>query len=110
MENFMEFYIRAVKKYAEFQGVDNRREFWMFALVHFIIIIVLSFVAGMIGLGILATIYSLALLVPSLAASVRRLRDAGFNPLLILIALIPLIGGIILLVLLAQPTKAQAAA
>lgn len=104
----MEFYIRALKKYAEFQGLDNRQQYWMFFLVHFLITIALSFVAGLVGLRIIATIYGLALLIPSIAAAVRRLRDAGFNPLLVLIGLIPVIGWIVLIVLLAQPSKPQA--
>lgn len=105
----MEFYIRALKKYAEFQGVDNRQEYWMFVLVHVLITIALSFVTGLVGLRIIASLYGLALLVPSIAAAVRRLRDAGFNPLLVLVGLIPVIGWIILIVLLAQPSKTQAA-
>ncbi|HEY7884960.1 MAG TPA: DUF805 domain-containing protein, partial [Cellvibrionaceae bacterium] len=61
-----------------------------------------------IGLGILVNLYGLALLIPTLAAGARRLRDAGFTPWLLLIGLIPVIGWIALIVLLAQPTKGMA--
>lgn len=104
----MEFYIRALKKYAEFQGVDSRQQFWMFFLIHFLITIAVSIVSRLIGFPLLATLYGLALLIPALAIGARRLRDAGFNPLLLLLLLIPLLGFIILIVLWAQPSKTQA--
>ena len=102
----MEYYVLALKKYAEFEGRSTRTEYWMFFLVHLLITIGLSIITGFIGLQILVTLYGLALLIPALAAGARRLRDAGFTPWLLLIGLIPVIGWIALIVLLAQPTKA----
>ena len=58
--------------------------------------------------GLVAIIYAvfyLAILVPTIALSVRRLRDAGFHWALIFVAFVPFAGGIALMVLLAMPTK-----
>lgn len=52
-------------------------------------------------------IYSLATFVPQLALTVRRLRDGGFHWAFIFIGLLPYIGSIVLLVLLALPTKGE---
>jgi uncharacterized membrane protein YhaH (DUF805 family) len=50
------------------------------------------------GVGLLSGIYGLAILIPSLAVSVRRLHDIDRSGWWILIALVPLIGTIVLLV------------
>ena len=67
--------------------------------------------SALIALGGTAIIYmviGLALLLPGLALTVRRLRDAGFHWALIFVAFIPVVGGIALMVLLAMPTKEEA--
>ena len=93
-------YVAVLKKYVEFGGRAGRPEFWWFALANFIIWSVLSLVRAT-----LAGIYSLAVLLPSLAVAARRLRDAGFTPWLLLLYLIPVIGWIALLVLYCMPSK-----
>lgn len=57
------------------------------------------------GLAIIYMIFGLALFLPWLALTVRRLRDAGFHWTLIFVGFIPMVGGIALLVLLAMPSK-----
>ena len=57
------------------------------------------------GLAIIYMIFGLALFLPWLALTVRRLRDAGFHWALIFVGFIPMVGGIALLVLLAMPSK-----
>lgn len=57
------------------------------------------------GVGILGVIYTLAILVPSIAVTVRRLHDTGRSAWWLLIALIPILGFILLLLLLAQDGK-----
>src|SRR5690606_13737347 len=52
------------------------------------------------GMGLLGGIYALAVLIPSLAVSVRRLHDTDRSGWWLLIALVPLIGAIVLLVFL----------
>ena len=60
------------------------------------------------GIAIIYMIFGLALMLPMLALTVRRLRDAGFHWALIFVAFIPMVGGIALMVLLAMPTKEEA--
>ena len=95
----MEWYIKVLKNYAVFQGRARRKEYWMFTLFSIIISIVLTIIDSVTGLtSVLSGIYSLAVLVPSLAVSVRRLHDTGRSGWFVLLALIPIIGSIILIV------------
>lgn len=95
----MEWYLTVLKKYADFSGRARRREYWMFVLVNLIVSFVLGFVGGLVRGGTaLSIIYSLAVLVPSIAVSVRRMHDIGKSGWWLLIGLIPLIGAIILIV------------
>ena len=57
------------------------------------------------GLAIIYMIFGIALFLPGLALTVRRLRDAGFHWALIFIIFIPMVGPLAFLVLLAMPTK-----
>jgi uncharacterized membrane protein YhaH (DUF805 family) len=98
----MEHFLSVVKQYANFNGRARRQEFWMYVLFYFIFAVVLSIVTGLIGLGFLVNIYSLALLVPSLSVGARRLHDTGKSGWWQLIGLIPLIGIIVLIVFWAQ--------
>ena len=105
----MQWYLKVLKNYVGFQGRASRQEYWMFVLVHVIISLllsVLSLVESLANLSaVLAGIYSLFVLLPSLAVGVRRLHDTGRSGWLILISLIPLIGSIILLVFLCQDSQ-----
>jgi MFS transporter, FHS family, L-fucose permease len=97
------WYIDVLKKYAKFNGRARRKEYWMFTLLN----IIFYSVAMLIDFGLerpfiigIANIYALAVLVPILAVSVRRLHDVGKSGWMILLSLIPIIGSIWLLVLL----------
>ena len=101
----MHWYLEVLKKYAQFDGRSRRKEYWMFVLFNFIIALVLGIIDGVLGLrigeggnGILSTIYSLAVFIPSLAVTVRRLHDTNRTGWWILIGLIPIIGFIVLLI------------
>ena len=95
----MNWYLEVLKKYVVFNGRAHRTEFWMFFLFNCIISIVLSIVESLIGLqSVLSGLYTLAVLLPSLGVMVRRLHDIGKPGLWILIGLIPIIGGIILII------------
>lgn len=103
----MNWYLEVLKKYAEFSGRARRKEYWMFTLFNslfLIIAIILDNVLGTaiedVGYGLLYFLYALAVLVPGLAVSVRRLHDVGKSGWMILISLIPIIGAIWLLVLM----------
>lgn len=95
----MNWYIKALKNYAVFGGRARRTEYWMFVLFNMIVAVVLAAAVGLLGgPGFLNTIYSLGVLIPSLAVSVRRLHDTGRTGWWLLIGLIPLIGFIVLLI------------
>lgn len=73
-----------------------------------IILLLSSFgTGGIIAGSILGGLIGLAMVVPGIALCVRRLRDADKNPWLILLALIPAVGTIILLIFLCQESKYQ---
>jgi uncharacterized membrane protein YhaH (DUF805 family) len=91
--------MEVLKKYAVFSGRARRKEFWMFFLFYLIIVIALSIIEWMIGLpGILSGLYSLALLIPSIAVTVRRLHDTGRSGWWWFIGFVPVIGFIVLLI------------
>jgi uncharacterized membrane protein YhaH (DUF805 family) len=94
----MNWYLQALKKYADFSGRARRKEYWFYMLFYVIILVVLSICDGFIGttmqsgVGILTLIYILAVLIPTIAVSVRRLHDTGRSGWWILIELVPIVG------------------
>ncbi len=103
----MSWFIMALKKYATFSGRARRKEYWFFVLFYVLISIVATLIDAMtgsfdpaMGMGMLGLLVALALLIPSLAVAVRRLHDTDRSGWWLLLCLIPLIGGIWLLVLL----------
>ena len=102
----MEWYVGALRKYADFSGRARPKEYWMFGLFSFLIVVLLAILESILGIApesdesVLANIYALAVLLPSLAVTVRRLHDTGRSGLWLLIAFIPLIGGLVLLLFL----------
>ena len=104
-----------LRPYADFSGVTSRKEFWLCYVAMIVasigltgLVLLLMAVAGVSG-GLIATILcsivGLGLVVPGLAISVRRLRDAGLSPWLLLVSLIPGLGALALLVMFCLPTK-----
>jgi len=96
--------------YANFSGRARRKEYWMYTLMIIPIMIVLIILDNILGLtfevsgldlgyGWLYLIGGLVHLIPGIAVTARRLHDIGKSGLFLLIILIPLIGGIWLLVL-----------
>ena len=101
----MNYYLDVLKKYAVFSGRAARKEYWMFVLWNFIIGVLLGIVVGVIdnvinsqALTVVSYLYSLAVLIPSLAVFFRRLHDTGRSGWWILIGLIPAIGAIVLII------------
>ena len=108
----MNWYLGVLKKYAVFSGRAQRAEYWYFTLFNMIATIILMLLDVMLGTfdaqtghGLLSGIYALAVFIPSLAVSVRRLHDIGKSGWWLLIALIPIIGIILLIVWFATDSK-----
>ena len=111
----MRYYLNALSNYTNFNGRASRSEYWFFALYNTIF----SFFAlrldkifeinfdDEIGYGPLTAIYSIAMVIPSLAISVRRLHDVGKSGWMFLISFVPFIGSVWLLVLLLSKSEKE---
>ena len=107
------------KGYVDFTGRSKRSEYWWIWLTNMILLVPFysayfkvlanprneTALMALGGIAIIYMIFGLALMLPMLALTVRRLRDAGFHWALIFVAFVPFVGSIALLVLLAMPTK-----
>ncbi len=108
----MNWYFAVLKKYAVFGGRARRKEYWMYSLFNIIILITLGVIEGIAGSNpesggsVLALLYFLAVILPSLAVTVRRLHDTGKSGWWALIGLVPMIGAIVFLVFMVQDGQA----
>lgn len=118
----MSWYFEAWKKYAVFSGRARRKEYWTFYLINTAITSLLGVLMVYLrskesppnGADALATVlyygFILAILLPNIAVTVRRLHDTGRSGWWLLISLVPLIGVIVLVVFLledSQPNENQ---
>ena len=85
------------QKYFCFDGRAGRKEFWLWILVLFVVQFILNIIPK-IG-PILSLVLSLAVLLPSLGVTARRLHDTGKSGWFQLLGLIPVVGGLIVLIL-----------
>lgn len=96
----------ALSRYTDFSGRSRRMEYWMFVVFNIVVSFVAQLIDGVLGLtgmvfntyGPLTLLAMLALIVPGIACAIRRLHDQDKSGWWLLIALIPVIGGIVLLV------------
>jgi uncharacterized membrane protein YhaH (DUF805 family) len=116
----MEWMIMPLKRYIDFSGRSQRKEFWMFVLLQVILLVIASFVDVALGYGKVDSyaqategysagfavnssgpaviIVGLALLIPAIAVAVRRLHDTDRSGWWLLFGLVPLVGAITLIV------------
>lgn len=113
---------RAFSQYAKFDGVASVAEFWWFYLFNLIVAGVLYFLVFVLVIGTAASggdgetagastlvvllilgLYGLAVLLPSLGVTIRRLHDAGYSGFFVLLEFVGL--GIVTLVLCIFPSK-----
>jgi uncharacterized membrane protein YhaH (DUF805 family) len=105
----MKWYLKVLKQYADFNGRARRTEYWMFQLFSFLVIIGIGLLASLMKrivgsdtalflAGILILVYLIAIFIPSLAVTVRRLHDQNKSGWFLLMQLIPWVGGIIIFV------------
>lgn len=116
----MEWMILPLKRYFDFKGRSRRKEYWMYTLFLILASIVLSILDTVLGLGgsatgetdlsatsagasgalsggLLANLFAIGTLIPSIAVSVRRLHDTDRSGWWVLLPAVPLIIGAILL-------------
>jgi uncharacterized membrane protein YhaH (DUF805 family) len=102
----LHWYVEALKNGLNFSGRARRMEYWFFQLTIFIVslsLMILEFAMGWSSpgsQGILSGLFALAMVIPNIAVTVRRLHDIDRSAWALLFGLIPLVGGIILLVML----------
>ena len=100
----MDLVIQCVtKNYFNFSGRARRKEYWLFVVAYIIVVVIAGIIdaitgLGDAGLGPIYIIATLAMIIPSIAVSVRRLHDTNRRGWWLFLALIPIIGPIILLV------------
>lgn len=94
----MNYYLSVVKNYVGFSGRARRAEFWQFFLVNAVISVVLEIIGFAIKTQIILDLYSLALLLPSLAVAARRLHDTGKSAWLLLLYIVLFVGWVVLIV------------
>ena len=82
----MNYYLKVLKQYADFNGRARRKEYWMFILFNAIVSTVLSMIEPTVY-----GIYSLALIIPTFAVAVRRMHDVGKSGWYVLIPIYNLI-------------------
>jgi len=106
----MKWYLEVLRKYAVFSGRAGRAEYWMFALINVLISIAIAAVdvaLGFQGGATLSSLYSIAVLLPGLGVSVRRLHDIGRTGWWILLAFVPIVGWVVLLVFMASQGQSE---
>ena len=101
MKEYLDFW----RNYTNFTGCTTRRGYWIAYLINFVISFALGYLFGNGDLAFIASLYSLAALIPGLAISIRRLRDAGYRWTSLLWSFLPIVGTIIVLVRLCKPTN-----
>lgn len=100
----MNYYLAVLRQWKDFDGRSGRREYWTFVLVNFAITMGLTMVEQIIfrGNGITSSLYGLFVLIPGIAVAIRRLHDVGNSGWMQLVMLIPLVGWIWFLILMAK--------
>ena len=109
--NPIEAFTTAWQKSFNYSGKATRSEYWWFVLLNTIVSFVLYLITAAVAaatengtLAILVVLYSFAQIFPSLAVSVRRLRDSGKEWVWLFINFVPCIGGFWFIYLMVQPS------
>jgi len=79
------YYVGVLKNYTKFDGRARRSEYWYFVLVNLIISFGVGFIGGMLRMPWLGNIYTLAILLPAIGVSIRRMHDINKSGWYILI-------------------------
>ncbi|MGN0097010.1 MAG: DUF805 domain-containing protein [Corynebacterium sp.] len=107
--SFGQSILRALHKTIDFKGYASRGEYWWFFLFTFLTSSVLSILATLFISSEIANrlslVFFLMFVVPTLSLLWRRLHDAGFAGPWFFISLIPVLGGLAVLIMLMLPTR-----
>ncbi len=105
----LSWYIGALKKYAIFNGRSRRLEYWVFTLISGLIVAGLSYADASMGNypPLLSALYGLAVLIPAIAVTVRRLHDTDRSAWWLLIIIVPGIGQLVLLIFMLMGGKPE---
>lgn len=105
MEEFTKEYVEMWKRWSDFNGRSNVREYWMPVLVNFIVGLILAGLGRVFNIfNTVDYLYGIAILVPFLALAIRRMHDIGKTGFSLLWVFLPIIGWIYLIYLLIQPS------
>lgn len=91
----MNWYLDVLKNFAVIDGRAGREEYWHFTLINIVVCIALY-----ASYNSLWAIYALAVLVPGITVSIRRLHDIGRSGWWFLIAFVPVVGIVYLIFML----------
>ena len=99
---------RFFRKYAQFKGTASRSEYWWAWLFYVGVSSVLELVSISCNiLDVLLVLWEIAIAIPALALTCRRLHDGGFSGKFIWLAVIPILGEIAVMVIYALPTRKE---
>lgn len=108
----MSWFMRALRNYAMFQGRSQRSEYWYFILFYLLILVALLFADVLLGtysptqeVGLFSTLFWLAMLLPTIAVTARRLHDTGRSGWWQLIAFVPVLGALALIAFLVRDSQ-----
>lgn len=103
----MYWYTQVLSRYADFTGRARRKEYWMFTLVNLLIMLALVIIQEAAGITPLLTgLYSIAVVVPTLAVGVRRMHDTGRSGWFMLVSFVPVLGVFLFAILAALDSEA----
>jgi uncharacterized membrane protein YhaH (DUF805 family) len=91
----MHWYLHALRNYANFSGRARRAEYWHFVLANIAFVLAFNLVDMLVrvltGTGPFVLLYALAVLVPAIAVSIRRLHDSDRSGWWLVLAIVPLV-------------------
>lgn len=96
---------QVLRKYAQFDGRSRRKEYWYFMLFYYCVVLAFSLLSVVVLGLILLNIFVLAMFIPCLAVTVRRLHDIGRSGVWMLIGLVPVLGWVLLVIWLCQESE-----
>ncbi len=101
--NLIDTYLKVIKAFGDFKSRTARVEFWVFTLLNILVSVIIGTLSHHLSM-----VYSLVVLVPGLAVSIRRLHDVGKSGIYILWVLLPVVGWIYLIILFVGESEIRA--